>query len=302
MKAKESKFAAVRLEKSKLIAAIAVLAVAFVVLAAVPAVADDSDATTSAPAAPSNEKKASEVFFDADGTQKSSVPITDNIKVVMDKAIKSDLTITATKAVVVYVVVPSDFKEKTTNDEKPFHGTEGTAITVSVNSNVTLVVDEQRSSVKDKNTFSYVDFKIDGATVYFEQIAGGKSQFFFEGSIFMTGGKLIMHCNGLTPETLNLADRAQINWESCSETEPVFKTLTALPSLTVGTSAFVDDTSSIIIADGMRMQMEQAGTGKFTLKGSFNGEYHIFNAAAGNLTINQGAIFDGKILTVNNGK
>ena len=38
MKAKESKFAAVRLEKSKLMAAIAVLAVAFVVLAAVPAV------------------------------------------------------------------------------------------------------------------------------------------------------------------------------------------------------------------------------------------------------------------------
>ena len=38
MKANESKFAAVRLEKSKLMAAIAVLAVAFVVLAAVPAV------------------------------------------------------------------------------------------------------------------------------------------------------------------------------------------------------------------------------------------------------------------------
>ena len=44
MKAKESKYAVVRLEKSKLMAAIAVLAVAFVVLAAVPAV--DVDAAT----------------------------------------------------------------------------------------------------------------------------------------------------------------------------------------------------------------------------------------------------------------
>ena len=39
-----NKCAAVRLEKSKLVAALAILAVAFVVLAAVPAVADDSDA------------------------------------------------------------------------------------------------------------------------------------------------------------------------------------------------------------------------------------------------------------------
>ncbi len=40
-----NKCAAVRLEKSKLVAALAILAVAFVVIAAVPAVADDSDAT-----------------------------------------------------------------------------------------------------------------------------------------------------------------------------------------------------------------------------------------------------------------
>lgn len=40
-----NKCAAVRLEKSKLVAALAILAVAFVVIAAVPAVVDDSDAT-----------------------------------------------------------------------------------------------------------------------------------------------------------------------------------------------------------------------------------------------------------------
>ena len=41
-----NKCAAVRLEKSKLVAALAILAVAFVVIAAVPAVVDDSDAGT----------------------------------------------------------------------------------------------------------------------------------------------------------------------------------------------------------------------------------------------------------------
>ena len=54
MKAKESKYAAVRLEKSKLMAAIAVLAVAFVVLAAVPAV----DATSTSVEAPINNATA----------------------------------------------------------------------------------------------------------------------------------------------------------------------------------------------------------------------------------------------------
>lgn len=48
MKAKESKYAVVRLEKSKLMAAIAVLAVMFAAFAVVMPVSDDADATATA--------------------------------------------------------------------------------------------------------------------------------------------------------------------------------------------------------------------------------------------------------------
>ena len=269
----------------KLMAAIAVLAVAFVVLAAVPTVADDSSAV--APEAPTKTVKASEFFGD------SPVSLTENITVTVDKAIKKNVKITADEARVIYVVIPANF---TDNSGKPIDG-DTSGIKFEVGPNVTLVVDEKRAvDLNGKNTFRNVNLSIEGSTVYFEQAANGKGQFFWSGSIAMTGGKLIMHCNGLSPATLSL-EKAQINWESVADTSN--EAINGYPSLTVGTKATVDKDSSITIANGARMQMEKSSSATFELSGSFSGEYHIFNTTDGNLTIKDGGEFDGKILVRN---
>ena len=282
----------------KLMAAIAVLAVMFAVFAAVPVIADDSDATT-APTVSATAEKASEYFFESNKTtQKTSVSLNENTKVTIDKTLTGSLTISKDPSVKDNVTLYLE----TANTLK---ATDGKTLAVfkdaqlTVNEGVVLVISETRSGVGDsygENTICNTTLTINKATVFFEQVVNGKGQFFFGGSIAMTGGKLIMHCNGLSPATLSLTERAQINWESVADKSDEVKSLINLPSMTVGTSASVDPTSSITIADGARMQMGSANSGTFTLDGSFNGEYHIFNAAAGNLTINQGATFDGKIL------
>ena len=83
MKAKESKFAAVRLEKSKLMAAIAVLAVAFVVLAAVPAVDADGSTSPTSVEAPTISESVEPTTVSEVGDDKGVVTLTVDAKWVL---------------------------------------------------------------------------------------------------------------------------------------------------------------------------------------------------------------------------
>ena len=273
-------------------AAIAVLAVAFVVLAAVPTVADDSDATT-APSAPT-------AIMTVDEFKGGASNLTSDVTVTLDKTLDADLTIgrnsEVTKDITVYLKATSTLVDA----DKHTLAVMG-ANKLTVTDGITLVVSEERAGVGGdvsnggygKNTFDSTELVIEnGAKVYFEQIANGKGQFFYGGSITVTGGELIMHCNGISPNTLALTNGAQMNWESVADSSS--KSIVAHPTATVGTSASVDENSSITIADGARMQM--SGSAIFNLCGSFKGEYHIFNTTEGNLTIGDKGSFDGKIL------